>query len=91
MQDGIYYFAVFDEHGSRERPTTVVRRTCSSSGLMSDDAWTPELAWVGSTILIDAEHGDSADEFALISEDEANQIVSRLRATSTAPNDEPHL
>jgi hypothetical protein len=78
MQDGIYYFAVFDERGSRERPTTVVRRTCSSSGRMNDDAWTPELAWVGSTILIDAEHGDSADKFTLISEDEANQIIGQL-------------
>lgn len=88
MQDGIYYFAVFDEHGSRERPTTVVRRTCSSSGLMSDDAWTPEPAWVGSTILIDAEHGDSADEFALISEDEANQIIEQLGATSAVTDHE---
>ena len=88
MQDGIYYFAVFDEHGSRERPTTVVRRTCSRSGLMSDDAWTPELAWVGSTILIDAEHGDSADEFALISEDEANQIIEQLGATSAVTDHE---
>jgi hypothetical protein len=88
MQDGIYYFAVFDEHGSRERPTTVVRRTCSSSGLMSDDTWTPELAWVGSTILIDAEHGDSADEFALISEDEANQIIEQPGATSAVTDHE---
>ena len=88
MQDGIYYFAVFDEHGSRERPTTVVKRTCSSSGLMRDDAWIPELAWVGSTILIDAEHGDSADEFALISEDEANQIIEQLGTTSAVTDHE---
>ena len=81
MQDGIYYFAVFGSRGSRERPTTVVRRTCSSSGLMSDDALTPDLAWVGSTILIDAEHGESADKFALISDDEANQIIERIRTT----------
>jgi hypothetical protein len=81
MQDGVYYFAVFDSRGSRERPTTVVRRTCSSSGLMSDDALTPDLAWVGSTILIDAEHGESADKFALISDDEANQIIERIRTT----------
>jgi hypothetical protein len=81
MQDGIYDFAVFDSRGSRERPTTVVRRTCSSSGLMSDAALTPDLGWVGSTILIDAEHGASADKFDLISEHEANQIIERIRTT----------
>jgi hypothetical protein len=82
MQDGIYYFAVFDSRGSRERPTTVVRRTCSSSGLMSDAALTPDLGWAGSTILIDAEHGASADKFDLISEHEANQIIERIRTTA---------
>ena len=83
MQDGIYYFAVFDSRGSRERPTTVVRRTCSSSGLMHDDALTPDLGWAGSTILIDAEHGESADKFALISDHEANQIIDQIRARPT--------
>lgn len=79
MQDGIYYFAIFDAGSGRERPTTVVRRTCSSSGLMSDAAFRPDLGWEGSTILIDAEHGESADEFALISEDEANRLLDQLR------------
>jgi hypothetical protein len=48
---------------------------------MRDDALTPDLAWVGSTVLIDAEHGESADEFALISDHEANQIIERIRTT----------
>jgi len=78
LQDAVYYFAVFDSRGSRERPHTVVRRTCTSSGLMSDAAFTPEQGWVGSTILIDAEHGESGDEFALIGEHEANQILDQL-------------
>ncbi len=50
---------------------------------MSDDALTSDLAWVGSTILIDAEHGESADKFALISDHEANQIIERIRTTPT--------
>ncbi len=48
-----------------------------------DEAFTRNLLWEYSTSLISAERGDLENEFIEITEDEANQIVERIRATVT--------
>ena len=44
------------------------------------------LLWERSTSLVSAERGDLQNEFIEITEDEANRIVERIRATITGAN-----
>ena len=58
------------------------RRTYSEAGGRRDEAFTRNLVWERSQSLVSAERGDLQNEFIEISEDEANQIVERIRATA---------
>ena len=48
-----------------------------------DEAFTRNLIWEFSPSMVSAERGDLQNEFIEITEDEANQIVDRIRATVT--------
>jgi hypothetical protein len=88
MPDKVTYYAIVNDLSSRERPRGVFRRTYTEDGGRSDEAFTRNLRWEYSTSLISAERGDLQNQFIEITEDEANQIVARIRAevtgTSTA-------
>ena len=47
---------------------------------MRDEAFTRNLVWERSPSLVSAERGDLQNDFIEITEDEANQIVGRIRA-----------
>jgi hypothetical protein len=64
----------------------VFRRIYTEDGGRLDEAFTRNLAWEFSPSLVSAERGDLQNEFIEISEDEANQIVDRIRATVTGAN-----
>jgi hypothetical protein len=83
MPDKVTYFAVVNDLSSRKRPAGVFRRTYTEDGGRSDEAFTRNLRWEYSTTLISAERGDLENEFIEITEDEANQIVERIRARVT--------
>jgi hypothetical protein len=83
MPDKVTYYAVVNDLSSRERPAGVFRRTYFESGGRSDEAFTRNLRWESSTSLISAERGDLLNEFIEITEDEANQLVERIRAKVT--------
>jgi hypothetical protein len=83
MADKVTYYAVVDDLSSREQPAGVFRRTSSEDGGRSDEAFTRNLIWEFSPALISAERGDLQNEFIEITEDEANQIVARIRARAT--------
>jgi hypothetical protein len=83
MPDKITYYAIIDGLSSRERPAGVLRRVYSESGGRRDEAFTRKLMWERSWSLVSAERGDLENEFVEITEDEANQIVARIRATVT--------
>jgi hypothetical protein len=83
MPDEVTYYAVVDDLSSRERPAGVFRRIYTDDGGRSDEVFTRELTWEFSPELISAERGDLEFEFVEISEDEANQIVARIRAEVT--------
>ena len=68
---------------SRDRPAGVFRRTYTEDGGRVDEAFTQNLIWERSWLLVSAERGDLMNEFIEITEDEANQIVERIRATVT--------
>jgi hypothetical protein len=86
MPDKVIYYAVVDELSSRERPAGVFRRTYTETGGRRDEAFTRNLEWKRSPSLVSAERGDLQYEFIEITEDEANQIVDRIRATVSGAN-----
>jgi hypothetical protein len=83
MPDKVTYYAIIDDLSSREHPAGVFRRTYFQSGGKRDEAFTTDLAWERSASLVSAERGDLQNEFIEITEDEANQIVERIRAKVT--------
>jgi len=83
MPDKVTYYAVVNDLSSRDRPAGVFRRTYTDDGGRSDEAFSRNLRWEYSTSLISAERGDLANEYIEITEDEANQIVERIRAKVT--------
>ena len=83
MPDKVTYYAIVDDLSSRQRPAGVLRRTYFEDGGRRDEAFTRNLVWVRTVLLVSAERGDLQNEFIEITEDEANQIVERIRARVT--------
>jgi hypothetical protein len=83
MPDKVTFYAVIDNLSSREEPAGVLRRTYFESGGRRDEAFSRDLLWKSTALLVSAERGDLKNEFIEITEDEANQIVDRIRATVT--------
>jgi hypothetical protein len=83
MADRITYYAIFDDMSSRDQPAGVLRRIYFESGGRRDEAFSTDLVWQRTPLLVSAERGDLQNEFIEITEDEANQIVERIRATVT--------
>jgi hypothetical protein len=83
MPDKVTYYAIIDDLSSRERPAGVFRRTYFESGGKCDEAFTIDLVWERSASLVSTQRGDLQNEFIEITEDEANQIVERIRAKVT--------
>ena len=79
MLEKITYYAVIDEASSRARPSGVLRRVENERG-ETDEIFSKNLAWEFSPLLYSAENGDLTNDFAEITEDEANEIVARIRA-----------
>ena len=78
MTQTITYYAIIDEFSSRDRPGGVLRRVVDANGQV-DEAFSPSLTWEFSPLLYAAERGDTMFEFVPITEDEADQIVARIR------------
>ena len=78
MAQTITYYAIIDEFSSRERPGGVLRRVVDGNGQV-DEAFTADLTWEFSSLLYATERGDTMFEFVPIAEDEADQIVARIR------------
>ena len=83
MPDKVTFYAVIDTLSSREQPAGVLRRTYFESGGRRDEAFSRDLVWKSTALLVSAERGDLKNEFIEITQDEANQIVGRIRATVT--------
>jgi hypothetical protein len=81
VADKITYYAIIDESSSREHPAGVLRRIESDDGEV-DEVFSRRLSWEFSPLLYSAEHGDLANEFVVITEEEAAQIVERIRTYS---------
>ena len=83
MLDRVTYYAIIDDLSSRELPAGVLRRIYFETGGRRDEAFSRDLIWERTALLVSAERGDLQNEFIEITEDEANEIVERIRATVT--------
>jgi len=79
MNEETTYYALIDDYSSRTRPGGVVRRVTRGAGTV-DQVFSRNLTWDPSPLLRAAERGDTMFDFAEITEDEANEIVARIRA-----------
>lgn len=81
MTDQISYYAIHDEGSRPDRPVGVFRRVKDDSGQV-DEVFSSHLKWEFSPLLYSAERGDTLYDFIPITEDEANQIVARIRTAA---------
>jgi hypothetical protein len=79
MSDRVTYYAIVDELSSREKPAGVFRRTYFEAGGKRDEAFSRDMTWERSWLLVSAERGDLANDFIEISKEEADEIVERFR------------
>jgi hypothetical protein len=79
MAEKITYYAIIDERSSRAHPSGVLRRVENDEGEI-DEIFSQDLTWEFSPLLYSAENGDLTNDFAEITEQEANEIVRRIRA-----------
>lgn len=80
MPTKITYYAIVNERSSKERPGGVIRRIQDDEG-RDDQAFTRNLKWEHTGTLYSYERGDGDNEIYVISEEEANRIVERIRRT----------
>jgi hypothetical protein len=83
MPAKITYFAFINEFSSKEHPGGVVRRTENDEGEY-DEAFTRSLVWERTPLLYSFERGNRDSVFYEITEDEASQIVERIRRIAGA-------
>lgn len=82
MTDKVTYYAMTDVHTSRERPRTVLRRVETAEG-RTDELFSRNLKWELSPLLYSSERGDTMFDFTVITREEADQIVNRVRAEAS--------
>ena len=78
MPTGSTYYAIVDNHTSREEPGGVLRRVEHDNGEY-DEEFGHDLQWTRSWVLYSYERGNGDNQLYEISEDEANRIVERIR------------
>jgi hypothetical protein len=74
----ITYYAIVDDFSSREEPAGVLRRI-EGDNAEHDEEFGRDLAWTRSALLYSYERGNLDNQLFRISEEEANQIVERIR------------
>ena len=79
MNEKITYYAMIDEHTSRDQPRTVLRRIASDEST-TDEIFSRDLKWEFSPLLYSAQRGDTMLDFVPIGEEEAERIVARIRS-----------
>jgi hypothetical protein len=77
MAEETTYYAIVDDYTSRDEPAGVLRRFSGDD--RRDESFGRDLEWKFSSLLHSAERGDTEYDLIPITEDEANQIVARIR------------
>jgi hypothetical protein len=83
MAEKTTYYAIINEFSHRDHPRGVLRRVEDDDG-QNDEVFSRDLTWEFSDLLYAAERGDTMNDFVRITEEEAMQIVERIRRDTTA-------
>ena len=86
MPDKVTYYAIVNDLSSRERPAGCSGASTSRPAVGAMKHLPQISSGSAAGLLVSAERGDLQNEFIEITEDEANQIVERIRATVTGAN-----
>ena len=78
----ITYYAIVDDYTTGDEPIGVLRRF--GEGNRRDESFGRDLEWKFSSLLYSAERGDTQYKFHPITEEEAMQIVDRIRREAAA-------
>lgn len=81
MADQTTYYAVVDDYSSRAVPAGVLRRVKRDDG-QRDEAFGRDLQWGHTSMLYSYERGNRDNQLYPITEEEALQIVDRIRRES---------
>jgi hypothetical protein len=82
MPTKVTYYAIVDDYSSRAEPAGVLRRSETDTE-QNDEQFGHDLEWTYSSLLYSHERGNMDNKFYEISEDEANEIVARIRRQVT--------
>jgi hypothetical protein len=80
MAEQVTYYAIVDDYTSRDEPAGVLRRF--DEGDRRDESFGRDLKWQFSSLLHSTERGDTQYELIPIGENEAGQIIARMRETA---------
>ena len=75
----VTYYAVVDRWADQNSPAGLLRRRWPPSGGFQDEAFSRDLTWEFSPIIVEWERAESSDNLIEISEEEAERIVERFR------------
>jgi hypothetical protein len=78
MPTKVSYYAIVDDYSSRAEPAGVLRRT-ETDKEQNDEQFGRDLAWTYSPLLYSYERGNMDNKLYEITEDEAEQIMARIR------------
>lgn len=82
MPTKVTYYAIVDDYSTRAEPAGVLRRT-QTDEQRNDEQFGHDLEWTYTPLLYSYERGNMDNKFYEITEDEADQIVARIRSKVT--------
>lgn len=89
MANRYTYYAVVDERYTREEPFAVVRREPFATGGGYDEDFSRGTDWGPTSLLMEAEHGDTRWDFVEVDEAEANRLVEYFRSWRASRDRQP--
>ena len=81
MAEEISYYAIVNDFSSRGGARSACSAGSRHDGGERDETFGSDLRWGRTALLYSYERGDLTNDMIPISEDEAERIVSRIRAT----------
>ena len=78
MSTKVTYYAIVNDYSSRDKPGGVVRRV-EDGNAEYDEQFGHDLKWTRTPLLYSFERGNLDNQLYEITEEEANQIVERIR------------
>ncbi len=80
MVEEAKYYAIVDHRASLKDPAGIARRRLLGDGGFHDEALAADLSWKFTPLIVEWERAESTADLVEITEDEANQVIERLRA-----------